>query len=152
MKDYVLDAMRRQGRLLALVLQSRAGGMTGTELYAESDYIPDFKEAVKVKNMMERTADMKNGFVCKTSAGLIVRLIQNYDSDVYTAEPEELDAQWGYVWSNEPAKALPFVSLATSPYYVGNCCTENGNTYRSKMDNNVHAPSAYPEGWEEIAV
>lgn len=152
MKDFVLDSMRRQGLLLALDLQSRAGDMKGTELYAESDYIPDFKEAVKVKNMMERTADMKNGFVCKSSAGLIVRLIQNYDSDVYTAEPEELDAQWGYVWSNDPAKALPFVSLATSPYYVGNCCTENGNTYRSKMDNNVHAPSAYPEGWEEIVV
>ena len=152
MKDYVLDAMRRQGRLLALDLQSRAADMTSSELYAEIDYIPDFTEAVKTKNMMERTADMKNGFVCKTSAGLIVRLIQNYDSDVYTAEPEELDAQWGYVWSNDPAKALPFVSLATSPYYVGNCGTENGNTYRSKMDNNVHAPSAYPEGWEEIAV
>lgn len=152
MKDYVLDAMRRQGRLLALDLQSRADDMTSSELYAEIDYIPDFTEAVKTKNMMERTADMKNGFVCKTSAGLIVRLIQNYDSDVYTAEPEELDAQWGYVWSNDPAKALPFVSLATSPYYVGNCCTENGKTYRSKMGNNVHAPSAYPEGWEEIAV
>ena len=63
MKDFVLDSMRRQGRLLALDLQSRAGDMKGTELYAESDYIPDFKEAVKVKNMMERTADMKNGFV-----------------------------------------------------------------------------------------
>lgn len=152
MKDFVLDSMRRQGRLLALDLQSRAGDMKGTELYAESEYIPDFKEAVKVKNMMERTADMKNGFVCKSSAGLIVRLIQNYDSDTFTAEPEDLPAQWGFVWSDDPAKALPFIALATSPFMTGNCCTENGKTYRSKMDNNIHAPSAYPEGWEEIVV
>ncbi|MBP3654942.1 MAG: hypothetical protein J6J04_05915 [Oscillospiraceae bacterium] len=150
MKDFVLDSMRRQGRLLALDLQSRAGDMKGTELYAESDYIPDFKEAVKVKNMMERTADMKNGFVCKSSAGLIVRLIQNYDSDTFTAEPEDLPAQYGYVWSNDPKKALPFVSLATSPYHKGNCCIENDTVFRSKIGNNIHAPSAYPEGWEAV--
>lgn len=150
MKSFVIDSMRKQGRLLAIDLQSRAGEMKSRELYAESGYIPDFKEAVKVKNMMERKADMKNGFVCKSSAGLIVRLIQNYDSDVFTAEPEELPAQYGYVWPNDPAKALPFVSLSTSPYYIGNCCTENGGTFRSKIDNNIHAPSAYPAGWEKV--
>ena len=148
MKDFVLDSMRRQGRLLALDLQSRAGGMTGTELYAESEYIPKFQAARTAKNMLNR----KNGFVCKSSAGRVVRLLQPYDSDIYTAEPEELPAQWGFVWSDDPAKALPFIALATSPFMTGNCCTENGKTYRSKMDNNVHAPSAYPEGWEEIAV
>ena len=148
MKDFVLDSMRRQGRLLALDLQSRAGDMKGTELYAESDYIPKFQAARTAKNMLNR----KIGFVCKSSAGRVVRLLQPYDSDIYTVEPEELPAQWGFVWSDDPAKALPFIALATSPFMTGNCCTENGKTYRSKIDNNVHAPSAYPEGWEEIAV
>ena len=151
-KDFVLQTMRQTGKAAALDLQNRSADMKSPELYAESDYIPDFKAAVKTKNMMERKADLKNGFVCKSSAGLIVRLIQNYDSDTFTAEPEELPAQYGYVWSNDPAKALPFVSLSTSPYYIGNCCTENGGTYRSKIDNNVFAPSAYPDGWEQVTV
>jgi hypothetical protein len=35
---------------------------------------------------------------------------------------------------------------------TGDCCTENGNTYRSLIDNNVWAPSAHPAGWEEVPV
>lgn len=146
-KDYVLDAMRRQGLSVAQALQDRSAGMTGTELYAEADYIPDFAETVKVMNMLQRPM----GFVCRSSAGRVVRLIQNYDSDIYTAEPEDLPAQFGFVWSQDPAKALPFVAMATSPYMTGDCCTENGSTYRSKDDNNVHAPSTYPDGWEVVS-
>lgn len=146
-KDYVLDAMRRQGLAAAQALQERSAGMTGTELYAEEDYIPDFAEAVKVMNMLQRPI----GFVCRSSAGRVVRLIQNYDSDIYTAEPEDLPAQFGFVWSQDPAKARLFVAMATSPYMTGDCCTENGGIYRSKIDNNVHAPSAYPDGWEVVS-
>lgn len=58
--------------------------MDGTELYAKEGYIPDFKEAVKNKNMLQRKAGQNDGFVCRSSAGRVVRLIQNYDSDVYT--------------------------------------------------------------------
>ena len=100
--------------------------------------------------MLERKAGQKDGFVCKSSAGRVVRLLQNYDSTVYTQEPEELPAQWGFVWSKDPAKALPFIALATSPYDTGDCCTETGIVYRSTMDGNVHAPSAYPQGWEVV--
>ena len=42
------------------------------------------------------------------------------------------------------------MAMATSPYGEGDCCTENGKTYRSKMETNVYAPSAYPDGWEEV--
>ena len=145
-KDIVLDAMRRQGQALALDLQDRAADMTGTELYAEDSYIPDFAAAKAAKNMLARPA----GFACQSTAGRVVRLLQPYDSDIYSAEPEELPAQWGFVWSTDPAKALPFMALATSPYMTGDCCTEDGQVYRSKIDHNVHAPSAYPQGWEQI--
>ena len=147
-KTFVLETLKRTGKLAAEALQQRAPEMTGTELYAEEEYIPSFKAAVAKKNMLERKAGMTDGFVCKSSAGRIVRLLQNYDSTVFTQEPEELPAQFGFVWSKDPAKALPFVAISTSPYQTGDCCTENGNTYRSTMDNNVHAPSAYPQGWE----
>ena len=146
-KAFVLETLKRTGKLAAEALQQRAPEMTGTELYAEEEYIPSFKAAAAKKNMLERKAGT-DGFVCKSSAGRVVRLLQNYDSTVYTQEPEELPAQWGFVWSQDPAKALPFVAISTSPYNTGDCCTENGNTYRSTMDTNVYAPSAYPQGWE----
>ena len=147
-KERVLQRERDRGRLAALEVQTRSPEMTGTELNAVDDRIPRFKEAVKKKNMLDRHAGLTDGFVCKSSAGRVVRLIQNYDSEIFTGEPEELPAQFGFVWSNDPAKAKPFIALSTSPYMKGNCCTENDIPYRSKMDNNVHAPSAYPDGWE----
>ena len=149
-KEIVLETMKRSGKLVAQSVQSKSSEMTGTELNAESTYIPAFSEAVKKMNMLERKAGMTDGFVCKSSAGRVVRLIQNYDSTIYTQEPEELPAQFGFVWSNDPAHAKPFVAISTSPYRKGNCCTENGEVYRCIGDNLVVSPSAYPQGWEKV--
>jgi hypothetical protein len=149
-KEFVLEAMRKQGRATALAIQEKSSNMTGTELNAEVDYIPSFLSAKSTMNMLNRKAGLTDGFVCKSSAGRVVRLLQPYDSDIFTGEPEELPAQWGFVWSNDPAHALPFIALSTSPYMTGNCCSEEGIVYRSKMDNNVHAPSAYSQGWEQV--
>ena len=145
-KEYVLDTLRRAGRSAAENIQAQASGMTGTELYAAEDYIPDFQAAKAAKNMLERSP----GFVCRSTAGRVVRLLQVYDSTVYTQEPEDLPAQWGFVWSTDPAKALPFVSISTSPYNTGDCCTENGHVWRSKIDTNTWAPSAYGQGWTDL--
>lgn len=154
-KERVLAREKEQGRIVgytqAMEVQERSPNMTGTELNAVDDRIPRFAEAVKRMNMLERHAGRDDGFVCKSSAGRVVRLIQNYNSDVFTGEPEELPAQWGFVWSQDPAKARPFIALSTSPYNTGDCCIDDGETHRSKIDNNVHAPSAYPDGWETVS-
>lgn len=144
-KERVLQRERQRGYEAAKVVQANADNMTGTELYAADDRIPRFAKACESKNMKDRPV----GFTCLSSAGRVVRLLQPYDSTVYTQEPEELPAQWGFKWSTDAEKALPFVALATSPYNTGDCCTENGVVYRSLMDNNVYAPSAYPTGWKE---
>ena len=128
-------------------LQERSGSMDGTALYAEEEKIPSFGAACAKMNMLERPV----GFVCKSSAGRVVKLLQVYDSTVYTQEPEELPAQWGFKWSTDPSKALPFIALSTSPYSKGDCCTDGGKTWRSLIDNNVHAPSDYPQGWLDVA-
>lgn len=138
-----LDAMYNQGRADAQALQGKAASMDGTELNGEVQKIPDFQAAKKTMNMLNRPV----GFVCKSSAGRVVKLLQVYDSDTYPGEPEELPAQWGFVWSKDPAHAKPFVALSTSPYMTGDCCIEGGVVYASTIDNNVHAPSAYPQGW-----
>lgn len=150
-KDYVLDAMRKQGRASALALQEKSSAMTGTELNAEDGFIPDFQFARAKENMLSRKAGQTDGFVCKSSAGRVVRLIQNYDSDTFTGEPEELPAQWRFVWSTDPNKALPFIALSTSPYAVGDCCLNAaGIPKRSNIPNNVHDPDLNPQYWDDI--
>ena len=129
-KEFVLETMKRSGKLAAQSVQTRSAEMNGTELNSESMYIPDFVAACKKMNMLNRPV--------------------GFDSTIYTQEPEELPAQWGFVWSDDPAHAKPFVALSTSPYMKGNCCTEGDVVFRSLIDNNVHAPSAYPQGWEQV--
>ena len=148
--------MYEEGRRQAMELQERSSLLTGTELNAEDDKIPSFREAAKVQNMLQRKAGQADGFVCKSSAGRVVRLIQNYDSDVFTAEPEELPAQWRMVWSTDPAKAKPFIASSTSYYNKGDCCLNRaGQARRSKIDVNTFDPDVTPEFWEdpyEVAV
>ena len=145
-KEYVLETMQAQGLAQAKTLQAEALELTGTELYAREGYIPSFAAACARKNMLERTA----GFVCRSTAGRVVRLLQPYDSAIYTQEPEELPAQWGFVWSTDPAYVLPFISLATSPYNTGDCCTHEGHVWRSGQDGNVWAPGSVGVNWEDL--
>ena len=145
-KDRVLERERQRGRVAAQEIQSKADNMSGTELYAVNDRIPHFAAAVKVKNMLERPI----GFTCKSTAGRVVRLLQPYDSNIYTQEPEELVAQWGFKWSTDPKKALPFISLATSPYNTGDCCVHDGHVWRSGQDANVWTPGTVNVKWEDL--
>ena len=145
-KEFVLETLKRSGKMIAQSIQEKSSTMTGTELNSESDYIPSFIAAVSKVNMLERPV----GFICKSSAGRIVKLLQKYDSTIFTQEPEELPAQWGFVWSDDPSHALPFVAISTSPYMKGNCCSENGEIYKSTIDNNVWSPKSYPQGWELV--
>lgn len=148
MQDNTLykDAMRAKGLDDAAKLQQESAGMAGIELYAEEDKIPDFAAACGIMNMLQRPV----GFVCRSTAGHVVKLLQVYDSATYPAEPEELPAQWGFVWSTDPAKAREFVAIATSPYMTDDCCIDNGVVYRFTMDNNVWRPSEYPQGWQQL--
>ena len=112
----------QEGRRQALELQDRSAAMTGTELNAADDLIPAFSEAVKQKNMLDRKAGQTDGFVCLSPAGRVVRLIQKYDSNVFTQTPEELPAQWRMVWSTDPAKAKPFIEFYGDTSYQGVVC------------------------------
>lgn len=145
-KERVLERERQRGKHDAQEVQKNAESMTGTELYAADDCIPSFTAACKKMNMLERSI----GFTCMSPSGRVVRLLQPYDSETYPMEPEDLPAQWGFKWSTDPHKARPFIAISTSPFNKGECCTEDGVVYRSKMDNNVFRPSAYLSGWEVV--
>lgn len=139
-------AMYDKGLADAADLQARSSTMTGTQLYAEDEKIPDFLAAKAVMNMLQRPV----GFVCKSTAGRVVKLLQVYDSSIYPQEPEELQAQWGFVWSKDPRKALPFIQSAESTYATGECCTAAGHVWRSKQDNVNWSPETNPEFWEDL--
>lgn len=139
-------AMKEKGKADAADLQARSSTMTGTQLYAEEEKIPDFQAARAAKNMLQRPV----GFVCKSTAGRVVKLLQVYDSTIYTQEPEELPAQWGFVWSKDPRKALPFIQLSTSTYATGECCTAAGHVWRSKQDGVNWSPETNPEFWDDL--
>lgn len=142
-KAFVLDTMRKFGESAARDLQSRAPEMTGTEIYGESGFLPAFNAAKQYLNYQA-------GYVCRSAAGRAVRLIQPYDSTIYTQQPEELPAQWGFYWSQNPADALPFVAIATSPYNTGDCCTYEGHVWRSGQDGNVWAPGSVGVQWDDL--
>ena len=84
-KAFVLDTMRKFGESAARDLQSRAPEMTGTEIYAEAGFLPAFNAAKQYLNYAA-------GYVCRSAAGRAVKLLQPYDSTIYTQQPEELPA------------------------------------------------------------
>lgn len=140
------EAMRDKGLADASDFQSRSAEMSGTEMYAEEEKIPDFQAAKALMNMQNR----KPGFVCKSTAGRVVKLLQVYNSDIYPQEPEELPAQWGFAWSTDPKKAREFVAISTSPYNAGECCTAAGHVWRCKQANVVWSPETNPEFWTDL--
>lgn len=142
-KTFVLDTMRKIGRTAAANLQERAPNMSGTEIIAEESFLPNFDAARQYLNY-------KAGYVCLTVAGNAVKLVQPYDSTIFTGQPEELPAQWGFYWSTDPLKAKPFLSLATSPYMTGDCCTYEGHVWRSGQDGNTWAPGSVGVKWDDL--
>lgn len=142
-KELVLTTMRKYGKAVAENLQELASEMNGTEIIAEEEFLPDFDPARQYLNYPV-------GYVCKSALGNAVKLIQPYDSTIYTQQPEELSAQWGFYWSTDPKKAKPFVAISTSPYMTGDCCTNNGHVWKSGQDNNVWEPGTVGVNWEDL--
>ena len=142
-KELVLTTMRKYGKAVAENLRERAPEMNGTEIIAEEEFLPDFDPARQYLNYPA-------GYVCKSALGNAVKLIQPYDSTIYTQQPEELSAQWGFYWSTDPKKAKPFVAISTSPYMTGDCCTNNGHVWKSGQDNNVWEPGTVGVNWEDL--
>ena len=154
-KELVLQAMREYGQRKAAELQAASAGMTGTELYSQEQYIPDFQAAKAAMNMSQRKVGENDGFLCRSTAGHVVRLIGSYDSNVWPGEPEELPAQWKFVWSKGPKTARPLVAISTSRYNTDECCiypAEDGvdHVYRSGQDGKVWPPRTVNIQWTDL--
>lgn len=143
-KERVLQRERDRGRLAAKELQTRAPEMTGTQIIAEEGKVPAWDHA-------KDYSEWAPGYPV-ADEGQVWVLIQPHNAAHYPGRPSSLRALWGLTHTTDPARAKPWVEpYGTSGLYMtGECCTENGSTYRSTHDNNPYAPSAYPEWWEII--
>lgn len=143
-KDFVFSFLREISKKFATELQSELENKTPTEIVEKEDFLPDF-------NNKKQYLDFKTGYVCKTSSGNVVKLIQPYDSFTFDKEPEFLPSQWAFYWSTDPSKAKPFLSIATSPYNKDECCIFEDHIWRSTSEiPNVYSPAEYPNGWTDL--
>lgn len=145
-KERVLQRERDRGRMAAKELQTRAPEMTGTEIIAEEGKVPAFDPKKDYTGWLP-------GWPVADEGQMWV-LIKPHNAAHYPGRPSTLRAMWGLAHTTDPAKAKPFVApYGTSGLYMkGECCTENGGTHRSKVDNNPYSPSEYPDNWEEVTV
>lgn len=130
----ILNAMASQGRSDAEEFQKIASALSYDEIVANEYRIPVFRNDVHYPV----------GFVCKTSAGNIVRLLEEYDAE---GEPEENPAHWHFYWTKDPEKSTPYV--ATS-YNTDECCIYENAVWKSLTDNNTTVPNE--QGWDVVKI
>lgn len=142
-----IELLKMAGLIEAVKIQSQVSEMDDTSIMLNEVSIPAFDPD------KHQYLDWEIGQVV-SHEGQVWKLIQPYDSTIYKEAPMDLRAHWGLCHTKEVTDARPYVApLGTSGMYMKDeCCTEDGKTYRSLIDNNVWPPSGYPEGWEEETI
>lgn len=144
-KERVLARERERGRAAALGLAARAPELDGTALIAEQDKIPAWREdAVYTTDHV--------GFPVQDKGQVYTILQPHTPANNPGSRPADLPAIYSIRHTKDPARAKPYQAPngTSGVYNTGDCCTENEKTYRSRIENNVWPPSAYPDGWEEV--
>ena len=148
-KQDVLNLLEEKGADDAQDLRKRSPSMSGTEIIDEEEKIPAWSHE---KDYTSWTAGSP---VC--DEGQVWTLIQPHNAPDYEGRPSTLRALWGLCHTKNPEKAKPFVEpLGTSGMYMKDeCCTDPNagdptTVYKSKVDNNVYAPSVYAANWEVV--
>lgn len=148
-KQDVLNLLEEKGADDAQDLRKRSASMSGTEIIDEEEKIPAWSHD---KDYTGWTAGSP-----VSDEGQVWTLIQPHNASYYAGRPSTLRALWGLCHTKNPEKAKPFVEpLGTSGMYMKDeCCTDPNAgdptaVYRSKVDNNVYAPSAYAANWEVV--
>lgn len=148
-RNFTNAILAKQVEQLTRDFEEKAPEMTADEIY-NAPIWPDFDPTI------HQYLDKPVGYVCQSPLGNMVKLIQPYDSTIYSQAPEDLPAQWGFYWAKEPKNARPFLSVSTSPYMKDEVCafldeeTNVWNVWKSTIDNNVWSPADYPQGWENL--
>ena len=144
-QEMILDVMRQQGRADALDLRSRAAEMDGTAIIAEEAKAPEF-DPEKDYSGWPVGAPVRDG-------EQVYKLLQPHNAAHYPGvRPANSPTLWSVTHTKDPARAKPWKKPdGTSGMYMRDeCCTELGTVWRSVVDDNAFAPSAYPQNWEAL--
>ena len=150
-QDESLEIMRQQGKADSLDLRERAPSMTGTELIAEENKIPDFDPT-------KDYTSWKSGSPV-ADEGQVWLLLIPHNAAHYTGRPSENRAMWGLAHTKDPAKAKPWVASygVSGLYMVDEVCiypNKEGvlHIYRNKHDNNDYPPETLnaEDRWEDL--
>ncbi len=146
-KDKLITQSFEQGKADAISLRNRAPELDGTEIIAEERKIPLFDGT---KNYIAWAAGSP---VRELVDGeyQVFKLLQPHNAANYPGStPSNAPALWSICHTKEPANAKPYRAAngTSGMYMIGECCTEGGKVYRSKVDNGVYAPSEYAQNWE----
>ena len=142
-KAYVLDAMRDTGASRAKTLRESAESMTGTEIIAQEDYIPDWRSDADYSAAPVGAPVQHDGQVYK--------LLQPHNAAHYPGTiPATLPALWRVTHTMDPKKAKPWAQpTSTSDMYLAGeyMVWTDGETYRCKSDTG-YSPAEYAAAWE----
>lgn len=146
-KERVLQRERNRGKAAALDLAARAPEMTSTAIIAEQEHIPAWRE-----DSVYTTAHV--GFPVQDDDQVYVILQPHTPANNPGSRPADLSAIYSIKHTTNPKLAKPYMAPngQSGMYMTGDCCTIDGATYRSTIDNNVWSPVDYPTGWETVEV
>jgi len=153
-RDLILGVMTKQGTADALDLRSRAADMDGTAIIAEENKIPEFDPAKDYSgwNAGAPVYEVVDG------ERQVFTLLQPYNAAHYPdSKPSNSPALWSITHTKDPAKAKPFLTPngTSGMYMTDEVCTDPNAeaptaAYRSIVDNNVYAPSAFAANWSLV--
>ena len=142
---------RERGRIDALSLRARAADMDGTGVVAEERKAPVF-DPEKDYSGWPAGAPVRE---LADGEYQVFRLLQPHNAAHYPGStPVNTPALWSICHTKDPLLAKPYLPPnGTSGLYMKDeCCVEGGHVWRSLVDDNAYAPSAYPANWEDLGI
>ena len=70
--------------------------------------------------------------------------------DMAENNPDNAPGLWEDIEYKEGYRIIPDTLTVTTAFAKDECGWWHGVLYRSKYDENVYTPAAYPAGWEEV--
>lgn len=148
-KERVLQRERDRGRLAALDLAKRASALTPTEIIAEETKVPMFKWGTDYSAC---PAGSPIGDIVDGELQIFTMITPVNTAHYPNITPNTERSLYSLCHTKDPARAKAWVApLGISGLYTaGECCTDAGHVWRSKVDNNAYSPSQYADNWEDL--
>lgn len=130
--------MYEEGRRNALALQEQAAGMTGTEIIAQEENIPEWS-SIKDYSKWPVGAPVSD-------EGQDWLLLIPHNAAHYAGRPSGLRALWGLAHTTDPKKAKPWVSSygTSGLYMLHECCTYPAPDGSVHVFRNLHDKNEFP--------